>query len=460
VGRTSASAASGTVSRLRLPAAAALCLGACASFPNLPPIHEIEEGLPGGVTEERWLFGLIEHRRYPDGSELRAWRPFAAEARRPPEDGQPTARKLHVVPPFGSRVRTPEERSTQVVPIWFDLSVGTDEERAEGTSDDDFTIFPVLFWGCEPGQGPYFMLFPVFGTVRQRLFADRIDVVLFPAYARTETGTWSSTHLLWPLVAWGCDTETGRTHARFLPFWSQTDGPAGTRRTLLWPFVHWGTEVREDRTSDGWLVWPLLGRRTSRDGDLSETTVLWPFFSWSSDERTGDTYRAILWPIHKHLDRPGKERATWWWPAYGSYESETERSNFYVWPIGWSTDRFEGDRVVRRRFVVPVWMRREWGPRDGPPDRVETRSWPLFSHERTADGYESVRIPEIVPFFGWQAGETAYADTVALYRGRSDAEGRAAWDLPFGIVRWRRDAEGASKLTLLWWITIPLGDGK
>lgn len=464
MGRTS----DGAGPRLRLAGApclaalglAAASLGGCASLGNIPPLHEIEEGLPGGVTEERWLFGLIEHRRYPDGSELRAWRPFAAEARAPAKDGAPPASKLHVVPPFWSRVSTAEERSTQLVPFVFDQSVGSDEDRASGVSDDDFTIFPILFLGAEPGQGPYFMIFPLWGTVRQRLFSDRIDVVLFPLWARTESGSWTSTHVLWPLIAWGEDPEAGRCHRRFLPFWSQTDGPAGTRRTLLWPFLHWGTEVREDRTTDGWFVFPFLGRRTSRDGDFGETTILWPFFEWSSDERTGDSYRAILWPIHKHVDRPGKMRSTWWWPLHGTYESETESSAFYLWPFGWATDRVEGDRWFRRRFVVPFWMRRDSGPKDAPADRVETRAWPLFSHERTADGYESVRVPEIVPFFGWQAGETAYADTLALYRGRSDAEGRSAFDLPFGIVRWRRDVTGASKLTLLWWIDICLGDGE
>jgi hypothetical protein len=68
-------------------------------------------------------------------------------------------------------------------------------------------------------------------------------------------------------------------------------------------------------------------------------------------------------------------------------------------------------------------------------------------------------VPEIIPFFGWEAGETCYADLLTLFKWSGDKEGRVAWDLPFGIVRYRRDVKGAKKLTLLWWLDIPLGGG-
>lgn len=441
--------------RVARGAAAAVALAAasagCAALGHLPPFHEIESGLPGDVVEERSAFGLIEERRYPDGHTIRAWRPFVVEAQAP--DG---SLRRHVVPPLGHHLRTGDRTTNRVWPVFHDDSFRSD---AGEPPDDDTAIAPILFWGDEPSQGPYFLFFPFGGTLRQRLFADRIDVVAFPAYVRVEDGSWRSTHVLWPLIATGSDGED-RSHHRFLPFWSQTDSPATSRRTLLWPFVHWSTETKGDRTSDGWFVFPLGGHRVSRDGLASETSVLWPFFQWGDDAQTGDRFRAFPWPFHKELDRPGVESARWWWPVWGRYESPTERSTFRLWPLVWETDREDAGRSFSRRYAVPVWMRNESGPAGAPADQAEVRSWPLFSYARSPDGVESVRVPEWIPFFGWHAGETAYSDLLSVFRWRSDAAGRAAWDLPFGIVRWRRDAEGARTLTLLWWIDIPLGGGR
>jgi hypothetical protein len=304
------------------------------------------------------------------------------------------------------------------------------------------------------------MFFPLAGHVRQKLFADEIDFAAFPLWTRTRAGDWHSTHVLWPLIAWG--EGEGRSHARFLPFWSQSDGPDGSKRTAAWPFLHWSTLRTGDRTFDGWFLFPLLGHRTASDDSYREWTVLWPFFSWSDDARTGDRNRSLFWPIHREIERSADhESSTWWWPFWGTYSSDAETSSFYAWPLVWSAEfRDDGGpagRTTRRTFVVPLWMERESGPTGGAPDTHEVRSWPLFSFERTATGEETLRVPELIPFFGWKAGETAWSDLLAVFRRTADAEGRAAWDLPLGIVRWRRDARGASKLTLFWWIDVPTG---
>jgi hypothetical protein len=434
--------------------AAPLLLGACASLGNAPPLHEVERDLPGGVEVERGFLGFVEERRLPSGDRESAVRPLLVE--RVDTQGNDF---LSIVPPVASHTVSDFRRRWTVWPLFASDSAGTEAERARGESDDDTWLLPLVAWGSEPGAEDR-MLFPVYGHLHQKLFSDEIEFAAFPVWARTKTGGWESTHVLWPLIAWG--DGDGRSHRRFLPFWSQTDGPNGSKRTAAWPFVHWGTEQRGDRTFDGWFVFPLAGHRTSRDGSYSETTALWPFFEWSDDASNGDSYRGILWPFHKEMDRPSKgESSTWWWPVHGNYRSETETSEFWAWPLVWSAEFREERRTSRRFFVVPLWMDRESGPKDGPSDRREIRSWPLFSFERTPEGLETVRVPEIIPFFGWKAGETAWADLVALFRWSSDREGRASWDGPLGgIVRWRRDATGASKLTLLWWIDIPTGDGR
>lgn len=467
----------------RLAAVALLCahLPACAALGHVPPLHETETGLPGGAVEERWFFGLHEVRTWPDGSVERVQRPVAASLALPAIDGAgpggadaPGPTRWTVLPPFVSGARNADRTQTTAWPFVFTTSAGTESERAKSTSDDDTLLAPFFAWGSEPGQEDYFAFFPFHGTLRQKLLAEEIRFTAFPLYATTKDDTWRSTHVLWPLVAWGSDPVNGREHFRVLPFWSQTDGPHRHSRTVAWPFVHWGENVRDDRSSSGWFVFPLGGRRASDDGQYEETSVLFPFFEWSDDTRSGDRYRALPWPFYRSIVRPGKSESTWYWPLHGYFRSDAEDSAFWLWPIGW-TARYEDEaRWSTRRFLVPLWMERESGPAVGAPttatdaagapvrqhlpaDHREIRAWPLFSWEQAPGGLETIRAPEIVPFFGWRSGESVYADLFALFRWRADREGRAAWDLPLGFLRWRRGADGASRLTFLWWLDIPTG---
>lgn len=450
--------------RVLLAGTLATVLGAasCASFPRFGPLRESESGLPGGASEERAFFGFWTRRTWPDGSVETILRPFAASVRTP-DDATRTA----VVPPFVTRTVTPDRRQFTAWPLVFDTTVGTPAEQAARESDDDTLLAPFLAFGHEPGQKDYFALFPLFGTLRQKLLADRITFAAFPVWAETRSEGWESTHVLWPLIAWGDGTNADgpRTHRRFLPFWSQSDSANRSRRTAAWPLVHWGTETAAagtpaERTTDGWFVFPLGGRRESRDGSFAETSVLWPLFEWSDDARNGDSYRAVLWPFHRTFERPGVSSSEWWWPVHGSFRSADEESDFWAWPIGWTGTRREAGREFRRRFVVPIWMERSSGPVGSAPDHEETRAWPFFSSETAPGGLRTVRFPEIVPFFGWRSGESTYADLAALVRWSDDRDGRAALDLPLSIVRWRRDAAGASKLTLLWFLTVPTGGGE
>jgi hypothetical protein len=428
-------------------------LAACASVNGLPPLYESESGLPGGLSEERAAFGLATTTTGPDGARLAALRPLVATV----SDGAGSS-KIHVLSPVAAHTQGPVSSATAVWPLFFDTSVGEPQERRAGTSDDDTTILPLVAWGHDPEEGSYLGVFPFGGTLKGRLLADRVDFLAFPAYLRSRSQSWDSTHVLWPLVSWGEGED--RSHFRVMPLWSQTDTPTRHSRTALWPFVNWSTEKRQDRTFDGWFVFPLAGHRASTDGTYREWTALWPLFEFSSDDRTGDRSRAVLWPIHKHVVRAGESESTWWWPFYGHHESQEEVSSFYAWPVVWTSDEFRGSRESHRRFVAPLYMHRWAGPRGGAADEEEFRSWPLVSWRRRPDGLQTLRIPEIVPFFGWEPGETLYADVLTLFRWSADDRGRTAWDGPLSLVRYRRDERGSARLTLLWWFGIPLGGGR
>ena len=56
-----------------------------------------------------------------------------------------------------------------------------DETRAKR-----FTLFPIYFQqrSTDPSEN-YTAIFPLYGTLKHRLFRDQIDFVLFPAYSKT-----------------------------------------------------------------------------------------------------------------------------------------------------------------------------------------------------------------------------------------------------------------------------------
>jgi hypothetical protein len=430
-----------------------LVLCACSSR-GFPPFWEHETGLPGNLREDRAVFGLISKTRGEDGALLSAVRPFMAKV----EDGK-GALKAHYVPPFGAHVENESGERTSVFPLFSDTEFGDDEDRRKGRTDDDTWILPLLGWGSAPdGHGDWFMAFPFYGKLRGKILADEIEFVMFPLYVRTQADDWKSTHFIWPLIASG-ESPT-RSHFRVLPFWSQSDSPKQSNRTLLWPIGSWGWDERGGRIFDSWMVFPLAGRRTSRDGQYKEWTALFPLFEGAHDDKNGDDYLAAPWPFYVRSVKPGVSEQTWYWPFYGRFDSPTETSRFYAWPLVWTGSVVDGKRRFERTYFVPLWMERSSGPVDGPADEEEMRSWPLFSWSRRGDGVETFRFPEIIPFFGWEAGETCYADIVTLFKKSSDTAGRMAWDGPLGIVRYRRTDKGAKTLTLLWWIDIPLGDGK
>ncbi len=407
--------------------------------------------MPGGVTKHRGAFGLWETRVEADGTEFRTLRPIWTTRETP----EPASNSLHVFPPFFSKSDSPVMKSATFWPLYYDTQSGTHTQREERDSNDDVWFFPLLAWGDQPGQGTYFMFLPFGGTLKGKLLADEINIYAFPLYLTTVAGDWNSAHILWPLIAWG--SSPTRSHFRILPFYSATDGERYHRRSVLWPIIHWSAELRGSREIRGWMVFPLLGRRAATDGSSWQWTFLFPFFQFARDQRTGDEYDAIVWPIYRRSSRPGVEESLWIWPFWGNTVAEDKESTFYAWPFGWSTWAIKGQIEAKRNYFVPLWMRSTTGPPGEEPTAVATRSWPLFSHETRPDGTARGRFPEIIPMFGWEPGERVYADLLSLVRWESDADGRASWDGPLGIIGYRRATSGARSLRLLWWLEIPLG---
>lgn len=411
---------------------------------------------PGDVLAERPVHPFVEQRRNADGTRDGLVRPLWRV--RTTESGR---REVQFVAPLGSALDDENVVSRIFWPLLAHSRFGDEEERSADQSNDDTWLFPIAVWGDDPDEGAYLFVLPVGGTLKSKFFADEIVVRGFPFWIETTAADWESTHVLWPLIAWGDGPE--RSHRRALPFFSRTDGPGVSRRALLWPLLQWATEQRGERTHHSWFAFPLLGRSWTEDGEAEQWTALFPFFDFAHDERTGYVHRSVLWPLHEYDLRPGASEKTWWFPFWGEYhaddgEGTTEESSFALWPVFWNQREDDPARWSARRMAVPLWMRVEEGPTGGGADREEHRSWPLVHWRRDERG-TAWQVPAILPTFGWDAGEDLYERTLVLFRSESDPTGRWSWELPLGVARARGGAGEGTILTLFWFLEVPLDGG-
>ena len=483
--------------RSRLPglllAAAASGCAALGEGPDVAALPAFERERPVGGGPREWDLGWpLGHGESAPGRDESGLRPLWRSVRTDRFD------RLEVLYPlFRTERDAPGGSTTRLFPILWRDSL----PQAAGV-DRDTSVMPFLYWGDEPGEGPYFLLFPVGGTVTQRFLSDRTTFVLFPLYAGTRTGEWRGHHLLWPVIHWGSDG-AGRRGFRVLPFYGshEKDG-VFDRKTVLWPIVHWSAEDLDRRhPTRGWLVWPLVGRESATDGQTS-TVVLWPFFSWADGPRAVE--RDLPFPFYRTRTRWGEredggrfveESLFWLWPFHGRFERhDGERSGFAAWPIvfWWTLPR--GASVEEAVVVAPFWWDKRLAPAAGGPGSRSWKAWPLAQGERRPDGSASWSALAPLPWFRWEEFEANWGVFWELVRVRRGADGSRAVDLLFSLVRERTgpegerrrvplvaaassdsggarwsllegllggetDGRGASSLRLLWVLRIPLGGG-
>jgi len=470
---------------LSLPAAAG-----CASVADGPEVHalpviERERPVPSAPWTTDWLW------------------PFGHDEDRPPS----TSTGFR---PLWRRVRTGEtERHEVLYPLWRDAAEGEeyharlfplyarDRVPSAGGLDTDTVVLPFLWWGDEPGQGPYFLLFPLGGTVKQKLLVDEGTFVLFPAYLRTRNGAYRGTHLLWPLVHFG--SGGGRAATRVLPLFSFSDKEGVyRRRSVLWPFVHWSAEdIDTPHPRSGWMAWPFFGRDSS---DVSgATTLLWPFFQWSDAPRAWA--RDLPFPFYRRRVTADEAGATesellWLWPFHGRFDGPGDRSRFYAWPLVFTTDVEEAGRRRRGLIVAPFWSRQSAVPLEGGGAGDSWwKAWPLAEGESRADGGSGWSSLSIIPIVRWPEFDANWGVFFELVRRRRDPDGSSSTDLLFSLIRSRRGPgsarvrvpgifraesapgrrswallggllggestlEDGSSLRLLWFLKIPASRGK
>lgn len=359
-----------------------------------PLFHEFNLTLDAG--ERREVMGPFFYEEQVDGRTTFAVPPLFSWV----DDPKLAYREFDVLYPVLTYDRFGGESRAQL----FQLLSLSDAGEQDRDVRRKFTIFPFYFQQRSTNTTQnYTAVVPFYGTLRNRLFKDEIEFVLFPFYAKTRRkdvvtrnylypffhlreGNELSGWQLWPLVG----NEVRGAHTVTNGFGDSVAVPGERISFAAWPFLlrrHGGiggtNEVRE--TS----VLPLfsLTRSPARDS----TAIGWPFFRYTDNREKRFQEWGFPWPLWgiargegKHMNRA--------WPFFSVAYNENIRSEWYLWPF-WKRNIADVEGLYRSRTRVLFFLYNDLIERN-PVTRDEMHRhdlWPLFVYRKQRDGRERLQ---------------------------------------------------------------------
>ncbi|MFA5257670.1 MAG: hypothetical protein WC360_05915, partial [Opitutales bacterium] len=224
----------------------------------------------------------------------------------------------------------------------FELLVGSKAVSPTGNTISSLDLWPV-FWHYDTGVSAesYDAVFPIAGTLRNRLFFKRIDWFAFPVFLRLEQPGHVDTCVLWPVF----------------------------RR-------------RDGVDESGWALWPLYGHFEGV-GKYDNTFAIWPIFYDNYRKQSvalggGQMHQFGVLPFYASETAPGLKSESWVWPFFGYTTENAPRKNY--------------DEI---RYLYPFWVKGQgeeksvnrWLPfyaHETKPDYAKTwYAWPLIKQEQS-----------------------------------------------------------------------------
>jgi hypothetical protein len=305
-----------------------------------------------------------------------------------------------------------------------------------------FDVWPFYF-SRDTGQpeSSYRALFPIGGTIKQRLGYDRIHFVLFPLYADLEQKGSHTRHAPWPFLRF--IDGAGDHGFEFWPLFGHR-GRAGDydSRFYLWPLIYKSTKDLSDPQPDIKLgVLPFYARATA-PGFIDETYV-WPFFGYShrTDPVKYDE-RRYFWPFLVQ-GRGDVRYVNRWAPVYTHSVVKGYDKTWLAWPVFRHARWEDGgiDQEQNQVFFFLYWsltQRSSTNPRAAPAHK--THLWPLFSSWDNGAGHRQLQLlsPFEVFFPTNEPVRQLYSPLFALYRYDQRAPDDTRYSVLFSLLTWKR----------------------
>ncbi|HUR56785.1 MAG TPA: hypothetical protein VM029_03690, partial [Opitutaceae bacterium] len=312
----------------------------------------------------------------------------------------------------------------------------------------EFEIFP--FWFSRQTGDPemsYRALFPVAGTIKNKLTFERLSWVLFPLYVQNEKRGAVTTSTPWPIIR----VTRGAAHGWGVwPLFNHVERPGVSRAEYyLWPLgfnvTRWpspddppGTPARRDV---GAL--PFWARSTGA-GFINEDFA-WPFFGYSDRTKPLRYHETrYFWPllvqgrgdVH-HVDR--------WAPFYTHSIHEGYDKKWYLWPLlrhaTWTEKNVARERTQLLYFLYWHERQRHAVRAEVPAARL-THVWPFVSHWDNGAGRRQWQLfsPFEVFFPGNEKVRNAWSPLVAIARHEQYAPGDSRTSVLWNGVTWEQRA--------------------
>jgi hypothetical protein len=274
------------------------------------------------------------------------------------------------------------------------------------TNVDRVTLFPFYFQqrSAIPEKN-YTALFPIYGTLKERLFRNEIRFALFPLWGRsrkrdvvTDNFLYPIFHLrhgnglegwqFWPLMGAEQKEVTFRTN-----IWNEAEPIAGHEKFMvLWPiFFSQRTGIGSTNEARQQMVLPLYNYIRSPDRDL--TSYLWPIGVTHIEDRAKRFNEwGTPWPLIVFARGEGKTVSRVW-PFYSQAHNATQTSSWILWPI-YKYNRLNSAPLDRERTRILFFLYSDVSARQT-EDKTRQRQfdlWPLFTSKREFDGRRRLQI--------------------------------------------------------------------
>lgn len=234
---------------------------------NFWPVRVAQRDAHGVVQSWHGAGPLLFHQPQEDGVDASGFRPFYLRKLNAPEAKAETS---FIYPLFVYRSDGESYRWSILQLINFGRPRAG--EPTTERNDAAFDVWPFYFSRrTDSPETTYHALFPIYGTIKNRLFFDRISWALFPLYFRTEKHGVVTNSYPWPFLR----TVHGADNTGF----------------ALWPLFGWRRQPGVYHNE--FYLWPLIYRNVSRVNEPvpKESFGILPFYaSEHSAEAEGKSY--------------------------------------------------------------------------------------------------------------------------------------------------------------------------
>ena len=375
-----------------------------------------------GNERIKYLGPIGDHRTDPNGDLIRAVRPFYHMGYQESGDFR---RSEYLWPIAVRRTRQQSSYTRFLLNFYWNWDV---QDRS---SPWRLWILPFYFQGRAHNGESYVALFPIYGTIREFFFWDRIDFALWPLWVESWKKEIHAKSVLWPIFS--KTTGPGISRFRIFPLYgySETEG-IGRKTFILWPFYTHVNYTIPASTGTGWILFPLTGYVK-----LTDQTTWWflpPLFRYTKGEKQDQLFGP--WPFFQKEE--GEVDKFYLLPFYGHKSHAGVDKWLFVWPLG-QAERSVRPLETREKFrFFPIFQGSNETPHPDYPTETGRKSylkiWPLFQQYTEQDG--QVREFRVFDFNPMRGGpiDRNYAPFWQIY-SRSQVYDHVDTEILWGLYR-------------------------